>query len=99
MYTVNSLCLKYIIYPVKAWSGFCFYAISTLMSFIYLVSVIEKVENEDLTDDALAIYKSRFTNHQSPEYYDHRDNLELKCFSDILGKFSRSSIFLYCQFV
>ena len=55
------------------------------MSFIYLVSVIEKVENEDLTGDALAIYKSRFTNHQSPEFYDHRDNLELKCFSDILG--------------
>jgi len=72
-------------YPIKAWSGFCFYAISTLMSFIYLVSVIEKVENEDLTGDALAIYKSRFTNHQSPEFYDHRDNLELKCFSDILG--------------
>ena len=78
------------IYPVKAWSGFCFYAISTLMSFIYLVSVIEKVENEDLTDDALAIYKSRFTNHQSPEFYDHRDNLELKCFSDILGKFFKT---------
>lgn len=55
------------------------------MSFIYLVSVIEKVENEELTDDALAIYKSRFTDHQSSEFYNHRDNLELKCFSDILG--------------
>ena len=55
------------------------------MSFIYLVSVIEKVENEDLTVDALAIYKSRFSNDQSSEFYDHRDNLELKCFSDILG--------------
>lgn len=69
---------------ILAWSAFCFYVISTLLSFIYLVSLIEKVENEDLTDDALAIYKSRFTDHQSSEFHDHRDNLELKCFSDIL---------------
>ena len=55
------------------------------MSFIYLISAIEKVENEELTDDAVAIYKSRFDDNQSSEFYRHRDNLELKCFTDILG--------------
>ena len=82
----------YLKYPIKAWSGFCFYAISTLLSFIYLISVIEKMENEELNDDARAIYKSRFDHQQSSEFYSHRDNLELKCFTDILGKFFRCSL-------
>ena len=50
------------------------------------------MENEELNDDARAIYKSRFDHQQSSEFYSHRDNLELKCFTDILGKFFRCSL-------
>ena len=45
------------------------------------------MENEELNDDARAIYKSRFDHQQSSEFYNHRDNLEVKCFTDILGRF------------
>ena len=44
------------------------------------------MENEELNDDARAIYKSRFDHQQSSEFYNHRDNLEVKCFTDILGR-------------
>ena len=41
------LALNLNINPDKAWSGFCFYALSTILSFAYLISLIEKIENED----------------------------------------------------
>jgi len=70
---------------ILAWSAFMFYVMSTLLSFVFLIWITEKIENEELTEDALAIYRSRYSDQQLSGFHGHRDMLEINCFSDILA--------------